>query len=242
MHPMIPLLIALSVLLACAAKLPGPLRDLPDDQIPAYGGMDRDTPEIRKADDAFIAQAMAEHGSREAASRAYSEAGFRFYEVDDLENAMRSFNQAWLLDEKNPAAFHGFGAVLNDRAVLCLADSLLMRARELGLETSVVLADIGRTSSLCGVIHQREGRAEMMQERFANADAAFATAFELAGTDVTKRGYVYATRATALYWRGSYEEAWVMVVAAEEDGWPLPSGFMDLLTAQRPRPSSTLGP
>jgi hypothetical protein len=232
MPRLVPVLIALSVLLACASgtRLPGALGDLPDDQLPAYGGS-------KQADEAFIAEAAAKHGSRQAASRAYADAGFELYRADDLENAMRSFNQAWLLDAKNPAAFHGFGAVFNDRDVPCFADSLLGRARELGLQTSILMADIGRTSSLCGVIHQREGRPERMQERFANADAAFATAFELAATDREKRGYVCSTRATAMYWRGSYDESWRMVVAAEEDGWPLPSAFMGLLTQKMPRPS-----
>src|SRR5262245_47427258 len=107
---MIPVLLALAALLGCAG-----LGNQPDDQIPAYGGGDRDTPELKKADEEFFAKEIEKHGSREAASRSYADEGFELYRRDDLQNAMRRFNQAWLLDPKNPAAYHGFGAVLSDR-------------------------------------------------------------------------------------------------------------------------------
>ncbi len=65
------------------------------DQVPMYGGMDRQSvPELKKADDAFIESVSSAFGGRERAAKRWVEQAFAFYNHDDLDMAMRRFNQA----------------------------------------------------------------------------------------------------------------------------------------------------
>src|SRR5690242_16215311 len=106
-------LLLMPILLACARGSAAPQRgrSLPIDQVPMYGGMDRQSvPELRRADEALIAGASASFGSREKAAVAWAEQGFRFYKANENDKAMRRFNQAWLLDPKCPDVYWGFGS------------------------------------------------------------------------------------------------------------------------------------
>jgi tetratricopeptide (TPR) repeat protein len=90
-----------------------------------YGGMDRDAvPVLREADRNLIAGTTKEYGSRKKASAAFANRGFLYYERDDLVNAMRRFNQAWLLDKQNGDAYWGFAGVLAGRKQYCKASEL----------------------------------------------------------------------------------------------------------------------
>ena|SRR5690606_8949269 len=97
---------SLTLLLAgCGSVLNDPrLRSI--DQVPMYGGMDRSlVPELKKADEAFIESTSSAYGGRERASKRWVEQGFAFYNRDELDMAMRRFNQAWLLDPNNPEVY-----------------------------------------------------------------------------------------------------------------------------------------
>ena len=201
-----------------------------------YGGMDRESvPALKKADDDLIRGVTGAFGSREAASRAFSERGFTLYRGGDAAEAMRRFNQAWLLDPKNPDAFHGFGSVLHDREQMCEAQEMMERARALGLDHAGFLADLGRVSALCGVLLQRSGSATA-PARFEASEQAYTAALS-AATD-TSRAYVYASHASALYWRGRYSEAWDLVAAAEAEGAAMPDALLRMLTQKMPRPAT----
>src|SRR5258706_3516970 len=92
------------------------------DEVPMYGGVDRNSvPELKSADEKLIADTSAHYGSREKAAEAFIEQGFRFYNQDNLVQAMRRFNQGWLLDHNNPQVYWGFGAVLSDQEKMCEA-------------------------------------------------------------------------------------------------------------------------
>lgn len=63
------------------------------DEVPMYGGMDRSTnPELKAADEKLIADTTNHDGSREKASMAFANQGFRFYGQDRLDMAMRRFD------------------------------------------------------------------------------------------------------------------------------------------------------
>src|SRR2546423_2550994 len=87
-----------SVLVACAlvgcSSGPTTPGGIPIDQVPMYGGMDRSAyPELKAGDEKLIQDASTAFGSREKASTAWVDQGFRFYQRDDLAMAMRRFNQ-----------------------------------------------------------------------------------------------------------------------------------------------------
>jgi hypothetical protein len=76
---------------------------IPISQIPMYDGR-KFTPEQRNANERFINGSIDEFGSLETASEAYVEFDWSYYREGDLATAMKRFNQAWLLDDKNPGA------------------------------------------------------------------------------------------------------------------------------------------
>ncbi len=82
----------------------------PVDQLPMYGGTNCDAlPVLREADKTFIQETAAEFGSREKASAVFVERGFSLYKQDNLDQATRRFNQAWLL---NPTTQKSIGGSL----------------------------------------------------------------------------------------------------------------------------------
>jgi hypothetical protein len=121
------------------------------DQVPMYGGMDRQSvPQLKKADDEFIVGTTKAFGSREKASEAFVDQGIRFYQADNYDYAMRRFNQAWLLNPENPNVFWGFGMVLHDEGKVCDAKEMMDRAIELNLSKPIAVADAARIYTLCG--------------------------------------------------------------------------------------------
>ncbi|WP_223787780.1 hypothetical protein [Marinicella meishanensis] len=116
------LLIGLTWLLCACASDPG----VRIDQVPMYGGMDRSAdPRLAAGDAQFTAQVLAEYGDPRTGSLAYVDQGFAYYAEDNLDDAMRRFNQAWLLDDSNPEVYYGFGSVLLMTAGACPAQDML---------------------------------------------------------------------------------------------------------------------
>ncbi|MFK8068494.1 MAG: type IV pilus biogenesis/stability protein PilW [Gammaproteobacteria bacterium] len=112
------------ILTGCLATSPNHQTRI--DEVPMYGGMDRSkNSELKKGDEKFISDVTERFGSREKASKVWVEQGFKFYSQDDLGMAMRRFNQAWLLDPKNPETFAGFGSVLHDQGQYCEAMKMM---------------------------------------------------------------------------------------------------------------------
>ena len=202
------------------------------DEAPMYGGMDRSAiPELKAADDKLIADTTQQWGSREKASLAFADQGFRFYARDQLDMAMRRFNQAWLLDPNNPHAYWGFGAVLHDQDRMCDAMSHYEKALSFNHYISGLYPDAGRAISLCGVQNKALSDEER-QKLFTRADALYREAAE---KDQNK-GYVYVSWATVNYWRSDYAQSWRAVKKAQEHGAQLPPRFLSMLKTKMAEP------
>ena len=107
----------------------GPQRGKGIDQEPMYGGMDRQSvPLLREADEDFITKVTKEYGSREKASLLWVNQGLKWYRMDNYAMAMKRFNQAWLLDPKNPLAFYGFAIVYHDEGQNCRSKEMIDRS------------------------------------------------------------------------------------------------------------------
>src|ERR1700742_2941203 len=105
----IPLVLALA-----AAVWPIPVRaaDIPRDEQPMYGGIAPTTPQ-KQIDDAYVARAVKLAGSRPKGSDMSARLGFEYLQNrHDPATAMKRFNQAWLVDPDNGAAFHGMALAL----------------------------------------------------------------------------------------------------------------------------------
>ena len=205
----------------------------PIDQIPMYGGIDRTTdPTLREADQRLISQTTEHYGSREKASSSLVGNGFAYYGRDDLVNAMRRFNQAWLLDPNNPEVYWGFGAIRHDQGNSCEAMTFFDKAASFGKYIEGMAPDAARVKVLCAV-NDKTLTDERRKALYAQADALYAEAL----LKEPKKGYVHASMASAFYWRGKYAEAWASVKLARESGAQLPQQFLRILGEKMPEPS-----
>lgn len=204
----------------------------PIDQIPMYGGQNRNAnPTLRAADEKLIEDSTRYSGSREKASGAFVENGFAYYARDDLTNAMRRFNQAWLLDPNNPEVYFGFGVVLHDKGMNCAASAQLDKAASFGRYVQGLTPDAARLLVLCANEDKsltEEARAAM----YSRSDLLYTEAL----AKEPNKGYVHASRATAMYWRGNYSEAWAEVALARANGGRLPEKFLTVLSQKMPEP------
>lgn len=202
------------------------------DQQPMYGGMDRSAyPELEAADKEFISAVTNEFGSREAASDRFVEQGVRFYRQDDYSMAMKRFNQAWLLNPKNPEAFWGFAVVYHDEGKVCEAKDMVDRALDLNLTKPIALADGGRIYTLCAVSDKTLTQATKGQY-FEKSEKLY----KKAETAAPNHDYILGSWASALYWRGEYARSWEMVAKARRMGFVFPGKFLDLLRDKMPEP------
>ena len=205
---------------------------VPIDQVPMYGGMDRQAePILRKADEDFIAGTSAAFGGRQQAAKAWVEQGFKFHRSDQVDMAMRRFNQAWLLDPKNPEVYWGFGSVLHDRGQAFAAHEMMQRAYDLGWRGDGFLADFGRVATV-RVVEKSNLPAAQRAAFIAEGEGYFQEAVK-AGKNL---GYVHSIWATAKYWSGDYAGAWQQMKQARTHGAPENGKFVAMLAQKLPEP------
>ncbi len=78
---------------------------------PRYGEVKK-CPQQLAADKEFIASSKAQFGDLKAAAGYMSAKGWENYYKNDLDGAMKRFNQAWLLDKSDYKVFWGFANIL----------------------------------------------------------------------------------------------------------------------------------
>ena len=220
------------VLASCATQAPSDGK-IPIDQVPMYGGMDRDAvPELKAADEKLIEGTTKEFKSRETAGAAFIERGFRLYQQDDLSGAMRRFNQAWLLSPENPEVYAGFASVLHDQGKVCEAREMMDKALALNPPAfKGIYPDAGRVFALCAVSNKALS-PETKVEMLIRSENLFRKAEEVE----PNKSYVYGTWATAYYWREKYAEAWSMVAKERAAGGEPSETFLRLLQAKMAEP------
>jgi Flp pilus assembly protein TadD len=227
--------VLVAAFLLCFSTLLHAEGPIPIDQVPMYGSMDRSTiPELKAADEKLIADTTNHYGTREKASAAFVNNGFAYYQRDDLVNAMRRFNQAWLLNPQNPEVYAGFGAVLHDKGKYCEAMQMLEKAIALNPPTfQGIYPDAARVMTLCAV-SDKALTTEAKFKLFERSESLYKEAEEI---EPNKR-YLYGSWATAYYWRGQYSDAWTMVAKERTAGGKPSEKFLGLLRKKMPEPAS----
>lgn len=187
------------------------------DQLPMYGGYNRNTqPQLKQADEALIHKATSAAGSREKAAEAFVRRGFAYYYQGDLSNAMRRFNQAWLLNPNNPDAHWGFAGVYAEQGKTCEARTLLDKVLALGVDKAEWYADAARLDVLCTVAQPNlptQEKVHYLQE----SETFYTKALSLASSDAEK-AYVYGSRAVAYRSLGKNEQAEKMEALQKQHG------------------------
>ena len=202
-----------------------------------YGGMDRSAyPDLKKADEDFIASTTKHYGSRQAAAQHWVEQAFSYHQRGNWPKAMARFNQAWLLDPENPEVYWGFGALLHDQGENCEAMEMVQMADEVGLDSiiepnrAMLLADLGMITSAC--LAQDEGT-----QYDANSLAQEADAFYVRSEEIGPTAYLYDKWWKGLYWREQYAEAWEKVELLRGMGVEPQAQELGLLEEEMPEPA-----
>ncbi|WP_405232542.1 carbohydrate binding domain-containing protein [Lentisalinibacter salinarum] len=86
----------------------------PVNEVPMYG-LHEKTEQQRRADEAYIRMMTAGGRSREAAAEVAAKNAWNVFYTGDKAQAIRRFNQAWLLDPDNALALWGFAVTSIDR-------------------------------------------------------------------------------------------------------------------------------
>jgi tetratricopeptide (TPR) repeat protein len=209
-----------------------PRSRLPIDQVPMYGGMDRQSiPELKKADDAFIQSTSSMYGGRERAAKEWVDGAFGYFRQQNLELAMRRFNQAWLLDPKNPEVYWGFGAILHERHLPFGSYDMQKRAYDLGFREPSFLSDLGLVAAL---------RVPYAEDLSAQQKAAFITESEALFREAINRGqklgYIYHQWATANFRCSDYTGAWQKLKEAKAHGTVPDERLVTQLSQKMPEP------
>lgn len=218
----------------CASPI-ADTRPTPGDLLPMYGGMDRQAvPLLKEADRQLIEGTTKEFGSREKASAAFVNTGFNYYYRDELDKAMRRFNQAWLLNPNNSEVYWGFSSILHDKKEYCEAKKMVEKALALNPpDNRGFYPDAGRIYTLCAVNNptlSREDKVRLIEES--------EMLYHKAEKTEPDKAYLYLSWATAYYWRGQYEDAWKMVEKHREAGGEgPPEPFISMLRAKMPEPA-----
>ena len=199
--------------------------------IPMYGQPEILRSEIQKKDDAaFIEQASRVYrGDRKAASKAYYMQGDKYFKERNHEDAMRKFNQAWLLDSDWYGPYAGFGYVA---AAQCKFDDALKyyeksrrwlindKYEEAGLALNVAIAYHNKAS-----MTKLKSDYDLANQKFKECmdiDPSFCD------------GWVMWT--AALYKMDKYDEAWEKIKKAQTLGCKTPEAVLNRLREKMSKP------
>lgn len=114
--------------------------------LPEYGNVERTEKQI-KSDKIFREDILDYYkGDTIAASKKMSDLGFTYlYDKGDFKTAMRRFNQAFMLNKKNPDTYYGFGSIYFYLGAMDRARAQFDKGLEMNPEHSAMLTDYGTT-------------------------------------------------------------------------------------------------
>lgn len=101
------LLIAL-VMSSCVSNA----QQRPDNTKPMYGEVPKSMEHI-EADEKFKKECLIQFGSLDSSVKVQIDHAWRYFYNNELQTAMKRFNQAWLLDPEYPDSYFGFGSLLD---------------------------------------------------------------------------------------------------------------------------------
>jgi tetratricopeptide (TPR) repeat protein len=195
--------------------------------LPKYGNLPKADWQ-KAADDAYITATDEEyHGDREKASMDTAMRGWQYLAGGDLEDAMRRFNQAWLLNNENGIALWGMAAVETewekfDESLKLFAEAEKFVGREINFSV-----DYSRAVGMAGVKRKDDALIKDAFDRF-----------ERIYQRDPQNGRNLKNWAMTLFGGGKYSEAWAKVKLAEStpDKGHLDPSFLADLQSHMPRP------
>jgi tetratricopeptide (TPR) repeat protein len=194
---------------------------------PRYGSLPKN--DALKASDAKFLAAMDDEykGNRKKAAEDMALLGWQFLREQDMDVAMKRFNQAWLLDSSNGTALWGmavFEAMAGkpDESLKLFAEA----ERSIGDDINFSV-DYAKTMGFAGAYEKNE---QLLKDAFAR----FSRVYEKAPQNTLN----LENWAKTLFLVGDYGEAWKKVKLAEATpgGGDLDPRFLESLKSKMPRP------
>lgn len=201
------LISALLTLLVVPCASAEPLNDMP-----MYGGYTK-SPEMKAADEKFINSIVQAYGSREKGAQEAVKRGWKAEQAGDFSTAMKRFNQAWLLDDKNAEVYWGFGVVLLKRNEEKQGAALLEKASSLIPDNARLMADLAHAYSLLGrdYLNKENKTSDVFLHKSEDL-------FSKAERIDPSYGLLYAYWASARYYHRDFRGAWEKIHRARETG------------------------
>jgi tetratricopeptide (TPR) repeat protein len=212
-----------AALLLCVSRTHADDRNL----VPKYGNLPKANWQ-KAADDAYIKATDEEyHGDRKKASMDTAMRGWQYLAGGDLEGAMRRFNQAWLLNDKNGIALWGMAAVETEWDKLDESLKLFAEAEKFVRSEINFSVDYARAVGLAGVKRKDDTLIKDALNRF-----------ERIYQKAPQNGRNLKNWAMTLFGLEKYSEAWAKVKLAESapDKGHLDPSFLADLQSHMPRP------
>jgi tetratricopeptide (TPR) repeat protein len=195
--------------------------------LPKYGNLPKADWQ-KSADDAYIKATDSEyHGDRKKASTDTAMRGWQLLAGGDFEGAMRRFNQAWLLNNKNGIALWGMAAVETEWGKLDESLKLFAEAEKFVGNEINFLVDYSRAVGMTGVKRKDDA---LIKDAYGRFESIYQKA--------PQNGRNLKNWAMTLFAEGKYPEAWAKVKLAESttDKGHFDPNFLADLQAPMPRP------
>lgn len=195
--------------------------------LPKYGGVPKN--EMQKvADEKFLTDADSYFkGDRKKAASHVALNGWKYLRQGSFDDAMRRFNQSWLLDSANGSAIWGMAVYQAQTGKVAEAFSLFLEADGLIGDDIDFQADYARLQGLVGAQNGDSARLQDAYKRFARV-------YEKLPQHVPN----LLNWAITLYYVGNYPEAWEKIREAEKAprSADLDQRFIADLSKRMPRP------
>jgi tetratricopeptide (TPR) repeat protein len=173
--------------------------------LPMYGKGAK-TQEQLTADLKFLEYADQSFASRQEGSQFFATRGWEYLSEGQLDTAMYRFNLAWLLDENNPQALWGFGAVSAQKGNLQEASTYLGQALTLEPTNGVLMVDLASIHQ--GLYESEQGTKKKdlkrKQQHLEEASRLLQKAVEVDSTNA----YAFYRLSYNNYLMEDYDNAW----------------------------------
>ena len=215
------------IVLVAAGCATTPFQPRGINEIPMYGGGGIN--EVQKAaNEKFIAGIKnsgisLEDGSKQAVTR-----GWQYLRQHDYSTSMKRFNQAWLLNPKNPDIFWGFGNWYGYQEKYDEAEKMFKLGLELKEDHSGILYDLAFTYNNQGIKVKYSKTPEGADRYFEKA----LPLLEKASALKPKWGDLYSTWSASLMQLKRYSEALEKAEIGKEFGGRLEPGYIEFLKSQ----------
>ncbi|MFN7944011.1 MAG: hypothetical protein U0Z53_01445 [Blastocatellia bacterium] len=195
--------------------------------LPRYGLLPKT--EVQKEIDAKFLASIDEmyKGNRKKAAKDFSARGWQYLMQGNFPDAMRRFNQAWLLDNANGTALWGMAAIQAAEEKFDESLKLFAEAEAIVGDDHNFTTDYAKTLAMAGTQKKDD---KLLKDAFAR--------FERVYKKAPKHKMNLLNWAIALYFADNYAEAWKKVKLAEAvPGDPeFAPEFLDMLQRKMPRP------